>query len=97
MSKERARAREARLAARQAEVAAAAPRRERAARRRALRTRLTPSLPTVSRRALQAGAIVLAVEFLAWVLHPGLRTYLAVAVLTLAVLAVATTARRPTR
>ena len=96
MSKERARAREARVAARQAEVARAAEQREKAARRAARRSRFRVALPTPSQRALRALAIVLGVELVAWPFVTGVLVRVALAILTLAVLAVLTTARRST-
>ena len=99
MSRERARAREARVAARQAEVAAAAEARARAACRSARRDRLRISLPAVPRAVARTIVIVGGVELLTWLLGVSLRTRLGLAVVTLAVLFVyVVSARRsPTR
>ena len=97
MSKERARARAARVAARQAEVAAAAEERERIARRAARRPR--PTLPSVPRAIVQTVLAVAIVELLAWLFPVSLRARLGLGVVTLAVMFVhlVTARRSPTR
>jgi Flp pilus assembly protein TadB len=107
MSKERQRARQAREAARQAELKAAAERRVKQARRAELRARLTPSVPTrptrrrrygaLSHRELgQLAAVFVAVQVVVYVLTDGLEARLGLALLTLAVLAVVGTTRKST-
>jgi Flp pilus assembly protein TadB len=97
LSKERARARAARVAARQAEVAAAAEERERIARRAARRPR--PTLPSVPRAIVQTLLAVAIVELLAWLFPLSLRVRLGLGVVTLAVLFVylVSARRSPTR
>jgi uncharacterized membrane protein len=99
VSRERARAREARVAARQAEVAAATQERARAAQRAARRARLTPSLRLPSPAVLRTLLVVVGVELIAWLLDVSLRVRVGLAVITLAVLFVyVVSARRsPTR
>jgi hypothetical protein len=106
VSKERARAREARAEQRRREVEAAAAARARRESRAALRARVTPTLPRRRRRydslsGLAWARLVLvfaAVQALAWAFVPGYAPRAAVAVLTLASLAVVvTTRRRPAR
>jgi uncharacterized membrane protein YbaN (DUF454 family) len=102
MSKERQRARAAREVARQAEVAAAARRRNRQGRRAVLLSRVTPTVPRRRRRygALPARVwfrLVVAfgvVQALSWWFLPGVGQRLSVAVLTLAVLLVLVRTRR---
>jgi len=104
LAHDRRRAREARLEARRVELAHAAARRERAARRRALRARLTPTPRHRPRRygalsALQRLQVLLAfvlVQALVWVLAPQWQVRLVSAVLTAAVLAVLVRTRRRT-
>ena len=92
MSKERARAREARLEARRREVEAAAKARERRSRRAAARDRLTPSLPRRTRRfgmlstrtLVQVVVLYLAVQACIWLLVDDTRTRIGLAVVTLA-------------
>ncbi|MFN2539806.1 MAG: hypothetical protein ABR549_16865 [Mycobacteriales bacterium] len=99
MSRERARAREARVAARQAEVAAASEARDRAARRIERRERLRISVPALPRAAARTIVIVTGVELISWLLGVSFRARLGLAVVTLAVLFVyVVSARRsPTR
>jgi hypothetical protein len=86
VSKERARARAARAAARQAEVAAAAEKRARLARREERRARLRITVPSPSRAVVRTLAVVAGVELLGWLLQVSLRVRLGLAVVTLAVL-----------
>jgi len=106
VSKDRQRARAARQEARRHEVAAAASARARRERRAALRQSLTPALPRRRRRfgsltgrqRFQLVTAFLTVQAATWWLLPGWASRGALAVLTLAVLAVvATTRRRPAR
>ena len=98
MSKERARAREARLAQRQAEIAAAAADRAKHARREARRSRLRLSVPSVPLALLRTLIVLGGVELIATLLDVSLRVRLGLAVVTLAVLFVYVTSRRsPTR
>ena len=94
MSRERARAREARLAARQAELAAAAAERDKRARRQARRDRLRVSLPPVPLALLRTVIVLGGVELIATLLEVSLRVRLGLAVITLAVLFVYVTSRR---
>ena len=104
MSKERARAREARTAARRREVETAAAARERHARRAALRDQLKPSVPRrkrrfgqLSNRALaQVVALYLAVQAVFWLFVPDLRTRAALAVVSLSFLLVLVRTRKRT-
>jgi hypothetical protein len=101
----RRRAREARQEARRREVEAAAVRRERLARRKAARARLTPTLPRRRKRygALSTVALVelalvfVAVQVAGWWLLDEPRLRLVLPVLTLASLAVLVRTRRRTR
>ena len=86
MSRERARAREARLAARQAEIAAAAVEREKQVRRQARRARLRVTLPPVPLALLRTVIVVGGVELIATLLDVSLRVRLGLAVVILAVL-----------
>jgi hypothetical protein len=105
VSRERQKAREAREAARRAEVEAAARLRERQARRRSLVPRLSlprrrqryGRLPT--RDLVRLVAVFLAVQALVWFFFADLRVRLSLAVLSAAVLAVhaATTRSSTTR
>ncbi len=103
MSTERRRAREARQRARAAEVAAAAHKRDRAARRADVRDRLVPTPPRRRRRygALSRTAryrlvvVFVGVQAVAWLLLDRVGPRLAVAVLTLAALTVVTVTRPP--
>ena len=97
MSKERARAREARVAARAAEVAAAAAEREKQA-RKATRRR-TVSMPAVPRAVMRPLLVLAIVELLAWLFPLSTRVRLGIAVITLAVLFVyfVSARRSPTR
>ncbi|MCU1601837.1 MAG: hypothetical protein JWO22_2546 [Frankiales bacterium] len=97
MSKERARAREARVAARAAEVAAAAAERQKQARRASRRPQLR--LPVVPRAIAQALLLVAMVELLAWLFPISLRARIGIGVIALAVLFVylVSARRSPTR
>jgi hypothetical protein len=99
VSRERARARAARVAARQAEVAAAAEARAVAAQRAARRDRFRVSVPAPSRAVARTLLVVGGVELISWLLGVSLRVRLGLAVVTLAVLFVyVVSARRsPTR
>ena len=98
MSRERARAREARQEARRREVEAAAAERARA-RKRPLRV---PALPRRKRRFGQLSTDVLAklvvlylaVQAVFWLVFPGLRTRAALAVISLAFLLVLVRTRK---
>ena len=102
LSKERARAREAREASRAAEVVAATARREKAAKRRAARDKL--ALPQRRRRygalpgrvLAQLVAVFLAVQVVGSVFVHSWRTRISVAVLAAAVLIVYAKTRRST-
>lgn len=102
MSRERQRARSAREQARRREVEVAAQRRASRAKRQELRARLTPSLPRRKRRygalsTLELVRLVLVfagVQAAGWIFLPAVRSRLAVAVLTLACLAVFVRTRR---
>ena len=91
MSKERARAREARLEARRREVEAAAQRRAKQERRAAARERLTPSLPRRARRfgmlstraLVQVVLLYVAVQACIWLLVEDTRTRIGLAVVSL--------------
>lgn len=106
MAHDRRRAREDRQAARRHEVATAAARRERQARRNAVRGRLVPTPKRRRRRygaltTLQRAQLVLAfllVQGVMWLLTGDVALRFVVAVLTVACLAVAVrTRRRPKR
>lgn len=106
MSQERKRAREAREAARRRHLETAAASRARQARRSEVRDRLRPSLPRRRRRfgqlstlaRLQVAGLYLGVQVLTWVFVPDLRTRLALAVVSLAFLAILVrTRKRPSR
>jgi len=99
MSRERARAREARVAARQAEVAAAAEARAVAARRADRRERRRLTIPSPPRAVTRTVILVGGVELISWLLGIPLRIRLGLALVTLAVLFVyVVSARRsPTR
>jgi uncharacterized membrane protein len=102
VSKERAKAREERVAARAAEVAAAAARREKALRRSVAREKL--ALPERRRRygalpgrvLAQLVAVFLAVQVVTTVFVESWRPRISVAVLSAAVLVVYTKTRRST-
>ena len=91
MSKERQRAREARLEARRREVEAAAQRSAKQERRAAARERLTPSLPRRTRRfgmlstraLVQVVLLFLAVQAVFWLLVDDTRTRIGLAVVSL--------------
>jgi uncharacterized membrane protein len=87
------------LAARRAEVAAAAEARSAAARQAARRDRFRINVPTPSRAVARTVLVVGGVELIAWLLGVSLRVRLGLAVVTLAVLFVyVVSARRsPTR
>ena len=101
MSRERARAREARQEARRREVEAAAAERARNDKRPALRV---PALPRRKRRFGQLSTpalarlvvLYLAVQAVFWLLFPGLRTRAALAVISLAFLLVLVRTRERT-
>ncbi|MDP9182103.1 MAG: hypothetical protein M3P04_04930 [Actinomycetota bacterium] len=106
MTKERARAREARQDARRREVEAAAAQRAKRDKRAAIREQLTPAIPKRKRRfgslstlaRLQVLALYLGVQGAFWLFVPDLRTRLALAVVTLAFLLVLVrTRKRPDR
>ena len=87
------------MAARQAQVAAAAEARTAAARRAARRERFRIAVPTPSRAVLRTLLVVGGVELISWLLEVSLRVRLGLAVVTLAILFVyVVSARRsPTR
>jgi hypothetical protein len=87
------------VAARRAEVAAAAEAKSVAARRAARRDRFRVAVPTPSRAVLRTLLVVGGVELIAWLLDVSLRVRLGLAVVTLAILFVyVVSARRsPTR
>jgi Flp pilus assembly protein TadB len=106
VSQERKRAREARDAARRRHLETAASARARQARRAEVRDRLRPSLPRrrrrfgqLSTRALaQVVGLYLAVQAVFWWFVPDLATRIALAVISLAFLAVLVrTRKRPAR
>ncbi len=102
MSQERRRAREAREAARRRHLETAASSRARQARRAEVRDRLRPSLPRRRRRfgqlttraLVQVVALYLGVQALVWLFVPDLRTRLALAVVSLAFLAILVRTRK---
>jgi Flp pilus assembly protein TadB len=106
VSRERARAREARQEARRREVEAAATKRAKRERRAAVREQLKPTLPRRKRRfgqlstsaLVQIAAVYLTVQAVFWLLVPDLRTRFALAVVSLGFLLVLVrTRKRPDR
>jgi len=104
VSKERARAREARQEARRREVAAAAEKRARREKRAALREGLKPSIPRRKRRfgqlrtrtLAQLVALYLAVQAVFWFFIPGFAARGALAVISLSFLLVLVRTRERT-
>lgn len=102
MSSERRRAREERQSARRRELETAAAHRARQARRAEVRDRLRPSLPRRRRRfgqlsnrgLVQVVVLYLAGQGLVWLLFPDLRTRLALAVVSLGLVAVLVRTRK---